>query len=195
MASNIHAQRRNRSGESQKNGFRNPRLTQEVRKMTPASSRSGGSQKNDSCLKPLGGRSQNNDSCLKPLGRSQKNDFKNLHSMQEVKNNSCLKPLRGSQKNDLKNSRSTQETAWEKSEKWLQKFSFNVGSQKNDSCFKPLEGKSEKWLQKSPLNAPDSNRSRRSNKNDFRNSHSTQEVRKMTLASRSLGEKSEKWFQ
>ncbi|WVY99425.1 hypothetical protein V8G54_025495 [Vigna mungo] len=152
----------NCSGGSQKIGFRNSRSTQEVRKMTLASSRSG-----EEVRKMTPASSY--------LGGSQNNDFRNPRSTQEVRKMTPVSSRSGrSQKNGFRNPRSTQEVikmthvpqvAREKLEKWLQKSSFNVGSQKNDSYLKPLgrirkmtlassrSGEVRKMASKSSLNA------------------------------------------
>ncbi|WVZ20100.1 hypothetical protein V8G54_007422 [Vigna mungo] len=144
-----------RSRGSQKNGSRYPRSTQEVRKMTHVSSHSGErSQKNDSYLKPLGEKSEKWLQKFPLNAGSQKND-------------SCLKPLRGSQKNDFRNLRSTQEPLG--------------GKSKNDF-------RNPRSTQEVRIMTPASSRSKGSQKNGFRNPRSMQEVRKMTLVSSLLGE-------
>ncbi|WVZ02635.1 hypothetical protein V8G54_023441 [Vigna mungo] len=105
MASKISAQRRKsekwllpqtRSRGSQKNGFRNPRSTQEVRKMTLASSRSGGSQEN-------GFRNPRSTQEVRKMtpaskllgGKSGKWLQKSPLNVRSQKNDSCLKAARG----------------------------------------------------------------------------------------------------
>ncbi|KOM37296.1 hypothetical protein LR48_Vigan03g067700 [Vigna angularis] len=96
----------------------------------------------------------------------------------------------GSQKND-----SCLRTARGKAEKWLQKSSLNTGSQKNDSCLKTARGKVSKMASEIPVQRRKSekwllpqDRSGGSQQNGFRNSRSTQEVRKRTLTSSRSGE-------
>ncbi|WVZ15241.1 hypothetical protein V8G54_012807 [Vigna mungo] len=157
-----------RSGRSQENDFRKPRLTQEVRKMTPTSGRSrevcsGRSQENDSYLRMIGEgvfgekcvrgevkkmtsenpaqrrKTRSGEVCS---GRSQENDFRKPRPTQEVRKMTPASGRsrevcsEGSQENDFRNPRSMHE-----------KSPLNVGSQKNDSCLKPLGGNSKKNYQ------------------------------------------------
>ncbi|WVZ05479.1 hypothetical protein V8G54_018825 [Vigna mungo] len=172
-------------GGSQKNDFRNPRSMQEVRKMTLASIRSGGNQKN----------------YFRNLHSTQeKNDFRNPHSTQEVrKMTSCHKPFGGSQKNDFRNSRSTQKVrkmtpASSHSGKSEKKMTSEIHAQRrkseNDSCLKPkMTSKIPARRKKSEKMTPVSSHSGGSQKNDFRNPRSTQ---KNDFYLKPFGGKSEK---
>ncbi|WVY90693.1 hypothetical protein V8G54_036207 [Vigna mungo] len=136
-------------------------LNEVSKKMTPASSRSGGSQKNGFRNLRSTQEVRKNDSCLKPLGGVRKMASKIPAQRRSQKNDSYLKLLGG------------------KFEKWLQKSLLNAENQKNYSCLKPLVGK--KMASEIPAQ-------RRNPKKGFRNSRSMQEVRKMTPASSRSGD-------
>ncbi|WVZ20914.1 hypothetical protein V8G54_008236 [Vigna mungo] len=135
-----------------------------------ASSRSGGSRKND--FGNPRSASQKNDSCLKLFGGEVRKMTSEISAQRrKSENDSCLKPFKGkkmtsassrsggSQKNDFRNPCSTQEVR-----KMTPASSRSGGSQKNDFRNPPS-----------------------TQKNDFKNPRSTQEVRKMTPASSRLG--------